>query len=732
MRPAFLFFVVIALFLLMGSAFAQNVEYVGSALWSDISDVKVVGNYAYCAFTNGLGIFDVTDPASPSFVSKLHLQGEPSSIDVASNYAYMACGESGIAIINVADPANPSLVASYMTGASASDVFVSGSYAYGACGEDVQIIDVSDPTDPTRIGGYHTNGTINKIFVQGNYAYASDNGIFPPNLLIILNVSDPRNPVFVGCYGTGNQINDVFVQGNYAYTAEPVSESYYLWEMRIINISDPANPISVGSYTTMTRAMYVSVVGSYAYIARHSFYAERINVFPALLTLDITNPANPSPVDTIVVPEPSGLFVVDNYAFIPTEEYSPSSGEIYRPGLTLINVSNPVNPIFAGSYDAGYIIDVVAHNDYAYVADYQGGLQIINISDPANPVETGKYQTPDTLEGTARVIVQGDYAYLLVSDGMTILNISDPANPLYVGQYLSNNSPWGFYVLGSYAYLTDIMSGLLIIDISIPDHPVLLGTSELYFGMVDVVVRGNYAYAAENNGGLIIFDVTDPANPIQAGYYYQPSWWQGGGGPVAIQGNYAYLADIRVGLRVVDISDPSNPFLADSAGMPAEDVSIQGNCAFLAGEAGLGIVDITDPVNPVSVGGYDTPGFAGDAYVSGDYIYVADGTSLQILRFTPTGIEENDMLPNTFSLIQNYPNPFNAQTTIRYSLPSQSDVSIDIFDILGRKVETLVSGKQAAGSHSIIWDATNVTSGVYFYRIQAGDYADTKRCLLLK
>lgn len=97
-----------------------------------------------------------------------------------------------------------------------------------------------------------------------------------------------------------------------------------------------------------------------------------------------------------------------------------------------------------------------------------------------------------------------------------------------------------------------------------------------------------------------------------------------------------------------------------------------------------------------------------------------------------TGIEPNDPTPMEFSLSQNYPNPFNASTTIKYNLPKSSDVSIEIFDILGRKVETLVSGNQSAGSHSVIWNAQNATSGVYFYRIQAGDYSDTKRCLLLK
>ena len=89
-------------------------------------------------------------------------------------------------------------------------------------------------------------------------------------------------------------------------------------------------------------------------------------------------------------------------------------------------------------------------------------------------------------------------------------------------------------------------------------------------------------------------------------------------------------------------------------------------------------------------------------------------------------------IPNRFALAQNYPNPFNALTVIRYSLPEPSDVIIEIFDILGRRVETLVQGEQQAGYHQIAWDASDHSSGMYFYRIQAGDYADTKKMVLLK
>jgi hypothetical protein len=102
------------------------------------------------------------------------------------------------------------------------------------------------------------------------------------------------------------------------------------------------------------------------------------------------------------------------------------------------------------------------------------------------------------------------------------------------------------------------------------------------------------------------------------------------------------------------------------------------------------------------------------------------------LRYIPSGTEQSDFAPSSFSLSQNYPNPFNARTSIRYNLPRAVNVTIDIFDITGRMVERLISGLQEAGEHSVIWEAAGVSSGVYFYRIRAGEYVSNRRCLLIK
>ncbi len=95
-------------------------------------------------------------------------------------------------------------------------------------------------------------------------------------------------------------------------------------------------------------------------------------------------------------------------------------------------------------------------------------------------------------------------------------------------------------------------------------------------------------------------------------------------------------------------------------------------------------------------------------------------------------IDENPAIPSDFALKQNYPNPFNATAIIEYALPEASQVTVKVYDILGRMVTTLVDGYEPAGYYQVKWNAEGVPSGTYFYRIQAQDFSDSKKMLLLK
>ena len=94
--------------------------------------------------------------------------------------------------------------------------------------------------------------------------------------------------------------------------------------------------------------------------------------------------------------------------------------------------------------------------------------------------------------------------------------------------------------------------------------------------------------------------------------------------------------------------------------------------------------------------------------------------------------DETEIIPTSFSLSQNYPNPFNPATTIKYDLPQNSDVTLKVYDVLGKEVATLVNENEQAGTYTVNFVANNLASGIYFYRINAGSFSQTKKFILMK
>lgn len=103
-----------------------------------------------------------------------------------------------------------------------------------------------------------------------------------------------------------------------------------------------------------------------------------------------------------------------------------------------------------------------------------------------------------------------------------------------------------------------------------------------------------------------------------------------------------------------------------------------------------------------------------------------------LANFNPTGVEVENGLPTDFSLSQNYPNPFNPSTTIKFELPKESNVKLTIFDALGKKVAVLVDENMSAGIYRYTWNAEGNSSGIYFFKLEAGNFTSTRKMMLIK
>lgn len=167
-----------------------------------------------------------------------------------------------------------------------------------------------------------------------------------------------------------------------------------------------------------------------------------------------------------------------------------------------------------------------------------------------------------------------------------------------------------------------------------------------------------------------------------------------------------------------------------------DDADLKLGGQYLGDEATLAVYHWVDAITGWTlVGGTaDTVQNTIYAPVTQTGVYAAFTT--QIITYVEDD-EYGDILPYRFELSQNYPNPFNPATTIEYGLPGRSYVRVDIFNILGRKVRTLVDREEPAGTYTVVWDGRSargqlVSTGVYFYRFRAEDHVETKKMLLLK
>ena len=139
----------------------------------------------------------------------------------------------------------------------------------------------------------------------------------------------------------------------------------------------------------------------------------------------------------------------------------------------------------------------------------------------------------------------------------------------------------------------------------------------------------------------------------------------------------------------------------------------------IAARSALGVsVSLSADGNTAIVGG-----FADDTLKGAAWVFTRAFSSVR---------SPGEGAPLQFDLAQNYPNPFNPSTTIKFELPKASQVNLTVFDMLGREVSALVSERRNAGVHEVKFDGSNLASGVYFYRLQAGNLVATKRLVLLR
>ena len=352
----------------------------------------------------------------------------------------------------------------------------------------------------------------------------------------------------------------------------------------------------------------------------------------------------------------------------------------------------------------------------------------------------------DEITGLA---VSGDYAYLGANRGwgesfLAILNVSDPENIVVVSEFELVGDAHQINISGdgNYAYVL-MQRRFQVFDISDPENPEALGYAEATTGrLYDLDVDGDYAYILKEDGTLFIMDITNPDDPDVTS-----SYWSGFdfSEQVAAEGESCYLMGDGI-VKVLDISEPHLPRERGSLGMQwCLHLAVSGDYAYISGgnlfdSSYVYVVNVKNSESPMVTGHYiyHRQMSIRDIVVT-DYCYVlynhSNASKIDVLDYSqalPVKEERQETSPVSYSLVSIYPNPFNATTIISYSLPSQLQGNIEIFNPNGQLVQNFAVPIQPTGVHQFLWDASQFSSGTYFLRLTAGNAVATRQAVLLK
>jgi hypothetical protein len=705
--------------------YAQYPDLVGTEWVSGIaSGLRASGDHLYVACNPyGLRVIDITDPAAPFRVGFFNTPGQARELVVVGDLVYLADGTQGLQIISVSDPTSPLPVGSIDTQGQTNSIQVVGDLAYMGSGLSTGgliIIDVSDPENPSQLSITPVAGDVRDIAVAGSHVFVADYGGF----VYVFDVSDPSAPVQATLFETADAPLDLAVEDSVLAVAA------YHAGVQLFDITDPVNPHFTGSF--QTRTTYQSYVFDVVLDGSRGYCATNDDV---VVVFDLSDPwapfelaALPTGGDIASVALAPGLVLAalgengvqviqDNGFDLPEPVGKLSAQQNFAPGpfgiitransnyavvassqLVTVHLDPPTFPLLAGTATAGednYDIAVKSH--YAYVMkDPYNQIWAYDLSDPWAPERVGIHQTlgnsPD------RLVAHGDYLYSAPhNNNLGVWDISDPHWPGLVGYVAGGPQISAMGAQGDRLYLGHYET-VVVLDLTHPAGPVIIDSLDVEGRILGITVAGRYLYLASHFHGVDILDLEQPDTPVVGHFPVERVQH------VTVHEGIGYFSDYLAGIYVVDLTDVTDPQLLGIKRGGCIATAVDGDHLIASGSGYLGGIEIL----PLQCGGV-------------------------------SAVEDGPDIPDIQGLaISAAPNPFNPQTRISLVLETDGPVNLAVYDVAGRKVRQLISGKWLAhGQHELNWNGRDdqgrqLPSGAYFLLIRADGKEKTETVTLLK
>jgi len=678
------------------------------------ADIGIKGTVAY-AVKDRVAIIDIEDPSNPQPYGEIASVWQPWRLDMAGDLLAVALGDYGIEFYSTVDPWAPTLVHYLPSAYRTLDVCVVGNACYRGSSIGLCSIDVSDPAAPVEHAPIDGSSTYWRVSHQDGFLFCATN-----DGLVIYDLDDPMAPEErfrwsdSGSYVSAVPMDDLLclARGNDGFA--------------LFDITDPGSPVLLGEMGDVGAALTSQRSGDLLYLATH------FNPY-SLRAFDISGSAPWPLIDTVIsASRPGAIALIDDIIYLASQDF-----------FDAIDISVPANDAeVIGFDDHPYYnsrFDVVVGGGYAYATsdgpEFDGDeyVEIIDVGDPTTP---HLVQTLNFSGGMPSALVHaGDYLYVADS-GIDVVDLTDPPNASVVGHLQTPYGPSGLAMAGDHLYITSYYHGILIASIADdPTQPVLVGAIDPVNIVGAIQTAGGLAYVIANWDGLLILDLAIPDAPTVIG---ELSGLGGAASSIAISGSTVYI-DGDSELHVIDVSDPSDPILVDTVEIPnpISELLVVGDVLYVSAQ-GVHALDIRDPRQPEYIGDLDLEGLSAGLGAAGDFLCVASGGRLNVLPLDCLSVTGVSNLPETLpaTMLAAYPNPFNPTVNLDFDLPVAGHIRLEIFDVAGRRLRTLLDDRFAAGPHTLSWDGRDdrgrsLPSGVYLIDLRsAAFHARTKLALL--
>lgn len=570
----------------------------------NITMYDISNNKLYLLSGNYLEIYDISDidkiKKVGEYTYQTDHQSETTQIKVKDSYLYSNNGNKGLQIFDVSNPDSISLINKYIPsitqsaqGFTISDNFLFMKQIVGYGSSSIILADINNPLKITekstyRLPYYSENYSMaadnNMLYVLAQKYYETGNPPLPD--LIAVDISDPQNPVEL--YRKQSHFKGLVLLNKYLLT----TDSTYL--LKIFDISDKHNPVSVKTISYNLTSIYFKNI-TFALDDKH-------------LVVSQLSPTN-------------------------TRKYWLYSYNSF-PNIQMIDSMD-----LSSSYQGLKISnDKLFLNESKAIAIYDISNGEFNFEKKIENMEAFTAQ---------KVIVDGNYAYLVSDKGFYIFDISDLKN-LTLKSFIAYNNLHSLYKQGNYVYLGG-STDLQIVDVSNPSRPILKGLSNSPGISYDLFVEGDYAFAASlgwdyftsdsSFSGFKIFNIKDKSNPLKitsvntvedAHAIYVDS------GYVYVLTTKYYNAQESTNFRTFDISDIKHPTEKSTINFNSysNKIVIQDTLAYIASDEGLKILDIKDKLHPRKYSEYSTNDACNDLSLENDTIGLAvDNSGFMLLDF---------------------------------------------------------------------------------------------------